>query len=403
MNCTRDDISVKRGYAQLAAPILTTTPIYATRQGIASSKAASGPLAAVVLLDFTESDDEDDSESEAEDTQSNETVAGHGDLNGQLTTDSETDSTAEWDESAVVWTGPVQLPSFQDAYQSYAVFTSSGLTGFPYWRRRIVLELKHAREALDNPAIRCYEPYRPLTEMSFRECVRFGYIGVGAWGQLLGVAFPDGDQGLWDLTDSAPSTSETQGLNWWHNNMHRMHQVAHALEEEEWAITVQERWQQFDAAPPHVQAQCIKELVEVQARRWETLRENCVKNWQPDYHRTKSQDILEMERRDTPQLVVQPIESCTCRRRCHPRVSVVETLVDSSDELHETVDMTCPSTRDWLRRHTSSGEAGTLRASLATKDEELMKLKKANYKIGVIDKQLEILCYRSKFKRNEVE
>ncbi|KAJ3243096.1 hypothetical protein HDU77_010556 [Chytriomyces hyalinus] len=352
MNCTRDDISVKRGYAQLAAPILTTTPIYATRQGIASSKAASGPLAAVVLLDFTESDDEDDSESVAEDTQSNETVAGHGDLNGQLTTDSETDSTAEWDESAVVWTGPVQLPSFQDACQSYAVFTSSGLTGFPRWRRRIVQELKHAREALDNPEIRCYEPYHPLTEMSFQECVRFGYVGVGAWGQ-------DSDQGLWDLTDSAPSTSETQGLNWWQNNMHRMHQVAQALEEEEWAITVQERWQQFDAAPPHVQVQCIKELVELQALRWETLRENCVKNWQPDYHRTKSQDILEMERRDTPQLVVQPIESCTCRRRCQPRVSVVETLVDSSDEplveatvepwLHETVDKACPWTWDHSR------------------------------------------------------
>ncbi|KAJ3408640.1 hypothetical protein HDU80_004989 [Chytriomyces hyalinus] len=336
---------------------MSQVPTYATRQGIASLDVASGPLAAVVFLDFTESDDEDDSESEAKDTLANETVADHGDINGELASGSETDSTTEWDENAVVWTGPAQVVSFQDAYQSYAVFTSSGLTGFPYWKRRIVQELNHAREALDNPAIRCYEPYRPLTEISFRECVRFGYVGVGPWGQLLGVAFPDSEQGLLDLTGRAASTTETEGLNWWHNNRNRFHQVAQALEEEEWAITVQERWQQFDAAPPHVQAQCIKELVELRARRWETFSENCVKNWQPD--RTKSQDILEMERRDTPQLVVQPIESCTCRRRCQPRVSVVETLVDSSDELpveatveprlHETVDMACPWTWDHSR------------------------------------------------------
>ncbi|KAI8836192.1 hypothetical protein BJ741DRAFT_606106 [Chytriomyces cf. hyalinus JEL632] len=258
----------------------------------------------------------------------------------------------EWDENAVVWTGPAQIPSFQDAYQSYAVFASSGLTGFPHWRRRIVQELNHARFALDNPAFRCYEPYCPLTEMSFRECVRFGYVGVGPWGQLLGVAFPDGEHGLLDLMDSAPWTAEGQGLNWWHNHRHRLHEVAQTLEEEEWAITVQERWAQFDAAAPEVQAQSIKDLAELQARRWETLRQNCGKYRRPDYHATKSQDIRDMELRDTPQLVVQPIESCTCRRRCQPRVSVVETLAESSDEppvqatveprLHEALDMDRP-------------------------------------------------------------
>ncbi|KAI8829528.1 hypothetical protein BJ741DRAFT_622637 [Chytriomyces cf. hyalinus JEL632] len=195
--------------------------------------------------------------------------------------------------------------------------------------------------------------------MSFRECVRFGYVGVGPWGQLLGVAFPDGEHGLLDLTDSALSTDGNQGLNWWHNNMHRLHQVAQALEQEEWVITVQERWFQFDAAPPQVQAQCMKELEELRARRWETLAENCVKYWQPDYYAIKSRDIRDMELRDTPQLVVRPIESCTCRRRCRPRVSVVETLVDSSDELpvqataeprlHEAVDMSCPWTWDHSR------------------------------------------------------
>ncbi|KAJ3229270.1 hypothetical protein HDU78_009160, partial [Chytriomyces hyalinus] len=193
------DVHVKRNYAQLAAPVLTMTPTYATRQGIASLEIASGPLAPLVCLDFAESDDDNESESEAEDTLSNETVIGNGDMNGL--TNSVTDSTAEWDENAVVWTGPALVVSFQDAYQSYAVFTSSGLTGFPHWKRRIVQELNRARVALDYPAIRCYEPYRPLTEMSFRECVRFGYAGVGPWGQLLGVAFPDDEQGLLALTD----------------------------------------------------------------------------------------------------------------------------------------------------------------------------------------------------------
>ncbi|KAJ3264439.1 hypothetical protein HDU77_008602 [Chytriomyces hyalinus] len=111
---------------------MSQVPTYAMRQGIVSSEIASGPLAAVVLLDFTESDDKDDSESQVEDTLANETVAGHGDMNSLTLFGNKTDSAMEWDEGADVWTGPAQVVSYQDAYESYAVFTSSGLTGFPY-------------------------------------------------------------------------------------------------------------------------------------------------------------------------------------------------------------------------------------------------------------------------------
>ncbi|KAJ3235801.1 hypothetical protein HDU81_000157 [Chytriomyces hyalinus] len=328
---------------------MSQTPIYATRQGVISLEVASGPLPSFVdLLDFAELDDDDESQAEAEDTLAGARAVSPGDVDGQLTSGSDTDGTVEWDETIVEWASPAQVPSFQDAYQSYAVFGSSGLAGFPHWKRCFVQELNHARAALDNPAFRCYEPYRPLTEMSFQECVQFGYVGVGPWGQLLGVAFPDGETGL-DLTDGGLSTMESQWLNWWHNYRDRIHQAAVALEAEEWAIT----------APPHVQAQCVKKLEELRASRWEALSNCCVRYRRCDYEEARSQAIQDMEQRDTLQFVVEPIESWTCRRRCQPRVSVVETLVDSSDEtlveataepvFSEGLDKSCSWTWDHSR------------------------------------------------------
>ncbi|KAJ3226166.1 hypothetical protein HDU81_007443, partial [Chytriomyces hyalinus] len=97
---------------------------------------ASGPLPSFVdLLDFAELDDDDESQAEAEDTLAGARAVSPGDVDGQLTSGSDADGTAEWDETIVEWASPAQAPSFQDAYQSYAVFGSSGLTGFPHWKR----------------------------------------------------------------------------------------------------------------------------------------------------------------------------------------------------------------------------------------------------------------------------